>query len=60
MAKEGLMRRGNVLGKIQPSERYYEVAFVFGCVNRIRLWRDDHLAALIGASGMRHSNWLMT
>ncbi len=29
MAKDDLMRWENVLGKIQPFERYYEVAFVF-------------------------------
>ncbi len=29
MAKNGLMRRENILGKIQPCERYYEAAFVF-------------------------------
>ncbi len=29
MAKGGLMRGENVLGKIQPSERYEELTFVF-------------------------------
>ncbi len=51
------MRQENVFGKIQPSKRCYELAFVSscvvrGCVNRIRLWplrRDDHSGILIGA-----------
>ncbi len=29
MTKAGLIRLENVLGKIQPSERYYEIVFVF-------------------------------
>ncbi len=52
-------------GKIQPSERYYEVVFVFRraarlCVPKLRLWptwRDDHSGVLIGAGGMRPSGW---
>ncbi len=47
MAKGGLVRPEDILGKLQPSEPCYEMAFVFsclarGCVNRIRL-----LAALL-------------
>ncbi len=38
MAKAGLMRRENVLRKIQTSKRSDELAFVFRCVPRIRLW----------------------
>ncbi len=52
------MRRENVLGRIQPYERNYEVAR--GCVNRIHLWplrRDDHSGVLIGAGGTRRSDW---
>ncbi len=47
---------GDVLGKIQPSERCYELAFVF----RIPPWplrRDDHSGVLIGAGGTRCSYW---
>ncbi len=54
------MRWGDELGKIQTPERYYELAFVFGGVNRIRLWplkRDDHSGVLIGAGGTRRSDW---
>ncbi len=58
------MRLENVLGKIQPSKRCYELAFVFNlprdCVYRIRLWplrRDDHSGVLIGAAGTRRSHW---
>ncbi len=54
------MRWGDVLGKIQTSERYYELAFVFGGVTRIRLWpfrRDDDSGVLIGAGGTRRSDW---
>ncbi len=59
------MRQENVLGKIQRSERYNELAFFFscvarGCVNRIRLRprrRDDHSGVLIGAGGKRSSDW---
>ncbi len=65
MAKDEKIRRENVLGKIQPSERYNEVAFEFRRaafrVNRIRLWalrRDDHSGVLIGAGGERRSDWL--
>ncbi len=31
-----------------------------GCVNKIRLWplrRDDHSGVLLGAGGMRRSDW---
>ncbi len=35
MAKDGEMRRENVLRKIQPSERYYVVAFVFRHATRL-------------------------
>ncbi len=48
-AKDRSMRRENALGKIQPSERYYELAFVFR--------RDDHSGVLIGAGGERRSDW---
>ncbi len=55
---------GNVLGKMQPSKRHYELAFVFSCATRlcvrIRLWplrRDDHSGVLISAGGMRCSDW---
>ncbi len=54
------MRRGDVLGKKKTPEPYYELAFVFGGVNRIRLWplkRDDHSGVLIGAGGTRRSDW---
>ncbi len=48
MALARLMRRKNVLGKIQPSERYYEVTFVR---------HDDHSGVLIGAGEERRSDW---
>ncbi len=54
------MRQENVVGQIQPFEPCYELAFVFGCVNRIRFWppmRDDHSGVLIGAGGTRRSDW---
>ncbi len=35
MPKDGKMRQGNVLGKIQPFELYYGVAFVFRCATRL-------------------------
>ncbi len=53
----------SVLGKLQPSERYYEVRLcsgvMRGCVNRIQLWplrRDDYSGVMIG----QHACWLMT
>ncbi len=35
MVKAGLMRGGNVLGEIQPSERCYELTFVFRRATRL-------------------------
>ncbi len=42
------MRRENVLGKIQASERYSEV---------VLLRHDDHSGVLIGAVGERRPDW---
>ncbi len=44
-----------MLWKILPSERYYEVAFVFRLDAQLR--RDDHTGVLIGAGGTRRSDW---
>ncbi len=60
LVKGLLIRLDNVLGKIQPPGRCYEMAFVFSCVNRIRLWplrRDNYSGGLIGARGTRSSDW---
>ncbi len=37
MAIAGLMRWENVLGKMQPFERYYDVASVFRCGVRLSI-----------------------
>ncbi len=58
------MRQENVLGKEEPFELYYGVAFVFagpsGCVNRTRLWpprRDDRSGIPISAGETRRFDW---
>ncbi len=35
LANDGSMRQEHVLGKIQPSKRRYELAFVFSCATRL-------------------------
>ncbi len=59
-AKGGLMRRENVLGSLQSSERCNEMVVTRGCVNRIRIWplkRDERSGVLIGAGGTYRSDW---
>ncbi len=59
MAEDELVRRENKLRKIQPSEQYDEMTFVFrrGCVRRIQLWPPGW-QVLAGAGETPQPDWI--